>query len=253
MKTNHTTKKLYKDTFNRIHPSEHSVNHMLYNMEEKEMKAERFLPRRRVIAMTMICCMLFASVAFAASKIATYERHAPSSPQCTEYSELPDLTKELAYDPIVPQSFDNGYTFQSATLGTETGKDAEGNTVASVNILDIVYSHPRTGDITLSIDPLAEDSDEGRYEKTRSVNGVTVGGSAFIIKFVPPDYEKTDEDIARVKNGTIQISYGTDTVEESSYSSASFAKDEVQYTLLADGDKQPTMDELMDMAEEMLK
>lgn len=252
MKTNHTTKDLYKEAFNVIHPSEQSVMHMLYNTEGKEMNEKRLLPRRRVVVMTMICCLLFASAAFAASKIVIYESHAPSSPQCTEYSGLSDLTKGLTYDPIVPQSFNSGYTFKNATLGTDEGKDAEGNTVTSAKILDITYSHPRTDDITLSIDPLVAGNDETRYEKTRNINGVIVGGSTFIIKFVPPDYEKTDEDIAREKNGTIQISYGSDTVEESSYSSASFAKDGVQYTLLSEGDKQPTMDELMDMAEEML-
>ena len=100
---------------------------------------------------------------------------------------------------------------------------------------------------------MIDESDTTRYDKTRDVNGVTVGASTFIIKFVPPDYEKTDEDIAREKNGTIQISYGSDTIEESTYARATFMTGGAQYTLLAEGDKQPSQDELMDMAEEMLK
>ena len=73
------------------------------------------------------------------------------------------------------------------------------------------------------------------------------------MKFVPPDYEKTEEDIALESEGNFQISYGSDSIKEHSYVSASFEKDGIQYTLLADGDNQPSLDELMDMAAEMLE
>ena len=78
-----STKELYKDTFQMIRPSDHSVTQMLYRTEENKMRTKRLMPRRRVIVLTTICCMLFASACFAASMIVNYEGHAPSTPQCT--------------------------------------------------------------------------------------------------------------------------------------------------------------------------
>jgi hypothetical protein len=197
--------------------------------------------------------MLFASACFAASMIVNYEGHAPSTPQCTNYDDLSSITNDLGYEATIPESFSNGYAFENATLGTEEGKDADGNTVSSGKFIDVVYSSPNTGDVNLDVNPIVAANDSSIYNKTRDVNGVTVGGGTFIMKFVPPDYEKTEEDIALESEGDFQISYGSDSIEEHSYVSASFEKDGIQYTLLADGDNQPSLDELMDMAAEMLE
>ena len=229
-----STKELYKDTFQMIRPSDHSVTQMLYRTEENKMRTKRLMPRRRVIVLTTICCMLFASACFAASMIVNYEGHAPSTPQCTNYDDLSSI-------------------IENATLGTEEGKDADGNTVSSGKFIDVIYSSPNTGDVNLDVNPIVAANDSSIYNKTRDVNGVTVGGGTFIMKFVPPDYEKTEEDIALESEGNFQISYGSDSIEEHSYVSASFEKDGIQYTLLADGDNQPSLDELMDMAAEMLE
>ena len=208
------------------------------------MRTKRLMPRRRVIVLTTICCMLFASACFAASMIVNYEGHAPSTPQCTNYDDLSSITNDLGYEATIPESFSNGYAFENATLGTEEGKDADGNTVSSGKFIDVVYSSPNTGDVNLDVNPIVAANDSSIYNKTRDVN---------VMKFVPPDYEKTEEDIALESEGNFQISYGSDSIEEHSYVSASFEKDGIQYTLLADGDKQPSLDELMDMAAEMLE
>ena len=91
MDTRRTTKDLYKDTFQMIHPSEESVMRMTYRTEEHEMEKKRLMPRRRMIAAGVVCCLMLSGIAFAASKIVSFESHAPSAPQCTEYSELPDI------------------------------------------------------------------------------------------------------------------------------------------------------------------
>ena len=248
-----STKELYKDTFQMIRPSDHSVTQMLYRTEENKMRTKRLMPRRRVLVLTTICCMLFASACFAASMIVNYEGHAPSTPQCTNYDDLSSITNDLGYEATIPESFSNGYAFENATLGTEEGKDADGNTVSSGKFIDVVYSSPNTGDVNLDVNPIVAANDSSIYNKTRDVNGVTVGGGTFIMKFVPPDYEKTEEDIALESEGNFQISYGSDSIEEHSYVSASIEKDGIQYTLLADGDNQPSLDALMDMAAEMLE
>lgn len=252
MNTRLKAKDLYKDTFHNIRPSKQSVMQMIYITEEDKMRTKRTRPRR-VVVMTAICCLLLASACFAVSKIVSYESHSQATPQCTDYNDLPELLDEIDYEPIIPSDFDNGYTFKDATLGTEEGKDADGNTVDSGKILDVTYSHPKTDHVTLSTDPVMQQTDVSTYDKTRDVDGVTIGASTFIIKFVPSNYEKTADDIQREKNGTIQISYGTDTIEEEVYNSAVFSKDRITYTLLTQGKKQPSQNELMDMAEEMLR
>ena len=137
-----STKELYKDTFQMIRPSDHSVTQMLYRTEENKMRTKRLMPRRRVIVLTTICCMLFASACFAASMIVNYEGHAPSTPQCTNYDDLSSITNDLGYEATIPESFSNGYVFENATLGTEEGKDADGKLLPHLHKFGFILRYP---------------------------------------------------------------------------------------------------------------
>lgn len=242
--------RIYKESFQKIRPSEKAIDDLLYRLEEPEMKTKNLLTKCRVIVLATACCLLFASVCYAATKIAFYEGHGPSQPQCTEYDALSDLTDDLNYNVVIPKSFTNGYDFANATLFNEAAKDDAGNTISEYKGLDVVYTNAKAEELTLSITPVLENGEDkdGFYDKTKSANGIDVQSASYTIKFVPPDYQKTEEDMTREANENFTISYGSDTIEGISYICASLDGAGVHYLLTVEDAGSLTGDELLDMA-----
>lgn len=242
--------RIYKESFQKIRPSEKAIDDLLYRLEEPDMKPKHILTKRRVIVFATACCLLFASVCYAATKIAFYEGHGPSQPQCTEYDALSDLTDDLNYNAVIPKSFANGYDFANATLFNEAAKDDAGNTIAEYKCLDVVYTNAKAEELTLSITPVLENDEDkdGFYEMTKSVSGIDIQSASYTMKFVPPDYQKTEEDMTREANENFTVSYGSDTIEEINYICASLDNAGVHYLLTVEDAGALTEDDLLGMA-----
>ena len=66
---------------------------------------------------------------------------------------------------------------------------------------------------------------------TTEVNGVTLTYRDAHYRFVPPDYQPTDEEEQMEKNGELVISYGSDEVTDEQFQSVCWEKDSVTYLL----------------------
>ena len=66
---------------------------------------------------------------------------------------------------------------------------------------------------------------------TTEVNGVTLTYRDAHYRFVPPDYEKSDEEKQQEKNGELVISYGSDEVEDKMFQSVLWEQDGVTYLI----------------------
>ena len=83
-------------------------------------------------------------------------------------------------------------------------------------------------------------------------DGVAIYYHSYENKFVPPDYEMTEEDKKAEESGELVFSYGSDEVELKTISSAMWSVDDMHYTLMQIGGKL-TKEELIDMAKEAIK
>ena len=66
---------------------------------------------------------------------------------------------------------------------------------------------------------------------TTEVNGVTLTYRDAHYRFVPPDYEKSDEEKQQEKNGELVISYGSDEVEDKMFQSVLWEQDGATYLI----------------------
>lgn len=71
-------------------------------------------------------------------------------------------------------------------------------------------------------------------------------------KFVPANYEMTEEDKALTEQGNYTLSYGTDKVEIQQNKYVSWEKDGVSYTIMG-FDLDLTDEEMLDMAGQMIE
>ena len=87
---------------------------------------------------------------------------------------------------------------------------------------------------------------------TTEVNGVTLTYRDAHYRFVPPDYEKSDEEKQQEKNGELVISYGSDEVEDKMFQSVLWEQDGVTY-LISGFDTGLDAQAMFDMAAELVK
>ena len=90
------------------------------------------------------------------------------------------------------------------------------------------------------------------HKSYTEVNGVTLTYRDAHYRFVPPDYEKSDEEKQQEKNGELVISYGSDEVEDKMFQSVLWEQDGVTY-LISGFDTGLDAQAMFDMAAELVK
>ena len=76
-----------------------------------------------------------------------------------------------------------------------------------------------------------EESSDPEPDEVQEVNGVTLSFRDSHYRFVPPDYEPSDEEKKLERRGELTISEGSDEVEDRQFQSVSWQKDGMSYSL----------------------
>lgn len=168
------------------------------------------------------------------------------------FESLPYYEKQVGFPVLAVKEFSNGYRFREMTASRSEIHDADNNPLESFGGLVIRYGREGAPDFTLNADPAQHFpiARSGPFTESREVGGVTVYYKHSCYRIVPEDYTASDEEKALIAEGSLQIGYGGDRVEDHTLSSALFVKDDVIYTLLCFGDY--PADYLFQMAAELL-
>lgn len=228
-------------------------------MEAAQASGKAGIPmkHRRMKKTLVLAAALCAAFAVAATAYTTLVASSSGSSsqygEFTSYSQLEQAEKKANLEINAVESFSNGYTFQQMSISHSQDKDADGNVIRKYKGIDIEYTK---GDhsIFLSADPVSKNvayADERKPVDTAVFDGITVSYYNDTYKFVPPDYELTDEDRANEKKDNYFISYGSDEVEERVMSSAYWTQDGVKYSFTSISGEVPA-DTLFAMAQELI-
>ena len=152
----------------------------------------------------------------------------------------------------IPESLSTGYTFSNSNTGGMKGEDDNGNPVAKGETFMVTYSKEGAPDLYLNVDPIFQAEDYSDATEVREINGVTVYYNKDTYKFVPTDYEYSEEDKANEEAGHFYVSYGSDEVKVQSVDSILFELDGKSYDLLS-FDNSMSVDEWFAMAEEIIE
>ena len=243
MKFNEEYKKIVDD----VMPSAELINKIRIS-EDKKMK--RFSKKKFVIAVA-VACMAIGTSAFAAGRIASYRSWSNPQNEVSDYSEAILKSDEIGSTLTIPQTFSNGYTFDAAnTMGVE-GLDDGGNVLVKDTEFTARYTMESMPDINMFISQVYGENDEKYAVSSKMIGDIEVYYNQATYKFVPVDYELTDEDKQNMNNSHFELSCGTDTVEIMDYTGISFEKDGMYYNMFA-WDSDMTADEWYEMAEELL-
>ena len=218
------------------------------------------MKKRKILAIALAAALILALGA-AASALSGIPRSIGTHrmPKTAEYDTLEKLSKiekDVGYPVTVPAQFSNGYVFSKLSVDGEAVYGDGNEVLKEYYGVHVTYTKPDEPDIILNLTPVLELEGGGEApepNEERMIGGVTVGLSRDHYKFVPPDYEKTGDDLAREAAGHYYISFGADGIEERDMAFADFEIDGVNYTLMDMYASEDSFDTLAQMAKEIIE
>ena len=194
--------------------------------------------------------LVLGITAFAAGEIISTRFSASSSKP--DYSSLPtaqQVTKDIGYTPILIDTFQNGYAFQSGSIVNNRLADENGKTVEKFK--SVSFDYEKDGDTVIFAQDQFRSGKTLQGDIIKTVNGADIYYYSYTGKSVPEDYTLTEADKKAEANGELVFSYGSSDVKIQNIQSVTWVIDDMQYQLLQI-DGKLSKDALSDMAQEVI-
>lgn len=205
--------------------------------------------KKTVVALAAIC-VLGSMTTFAVGKITGVTSHSSSYDEVYTYEKALELQKKHGPAVNFPEEFSNGYTFSSAVPEYYETNDDSGNKVSTGSDLSVTYTKDGKENVTFSAGNGLGESDTPNEEKTLD-DGTTLRFYKTTNKFVPVNYELTEEDRQAQEAGHFNLAYGSDKVEIQTSYMVEWDMNGQGYYLFKFGEDL-SADEMFGMAEEII-
>ncbi len=244
----------YINAVNNMNISEECKNKLLRKIRNSNKKESFIMIKKKIILAAAAAVMIIGAAAYAASSglVTGWFSGSGSIPDYTQLPTKIECLKDVGYEPILIDSFENGYVFKDGNTVDNKRTDESGNSVEKFKSFSFTYE--KDGDLVYFDQSryTSESAPSEHRHKEESVlteNGVDIYYYADNYKFVPPGYELTDEDKLSEENGDLVISYGSEKVEYSSMTYVGWQVGDMHYGLMQMNGKL-SKDDLILMAKE---
>ena len=166
---------------------------------------------------------------------------------------MEELETEAGFSVKAIEQFQNGYQFSDMTVTNNTGYDENGNEMTHYKGIDFTYE--KNGEDALYMSVERETNKQSDIvlepEETRMIEDIEVEYYLVTYKWVPSNYELTEEDKRNLEKDNYFISDGSSKVSENLVSGVSWVQDGIYYHIgNVYGKTEPEV--LFQMAEELI-
>ncbi len=226
------------------------------NESEKE-KTVMKIGKKQKWAVAVAAVLILGSITVAAAgKVTGYRSHSRSDvQQIHSYADVAEVEEMVRYPLKAVETFANGYALKEGHIANSEAVDSEGNTVDAFQ--QVYMDYEKDGTVVTLVEEQVKD-----YKKTDPTlpnstliecGDITLTYNADPYKFVPPDYEPTDEEKEAMAAKELYISYGADEITETEYHFLSWEQDNIRYLFMCYGKEAPGAEELTEMARELIE
>lgn len=214
-----------RDTAAHLQPSEDMLLNIRREADQrKKEKNDMTFRMKKLVAIAAALCLI-CMTCYAAVEIGNYESH--STTDIAEYDQLSAAEKEAGIEIKCVEAFSNGFKFERGGVNESSKSDKDGNLVAEAKGINVAYTNDKGEHVALMVEP------KSFYEKGNEE--IPAGYSSDTYKFVPPDYQLTDEDKRMMEEGDFFVSYGSEEVEITETEFYYWEENGLVYGLLASG------------------
>lgn len=220
-------------------------------LEEKSMK--RHISKRKVMVLAVAMCLIGSMAAVAAGKVVGWSSHTyVDRPDFVSLEEIGKAERKMGCEIQAVEAFSNGYRFEKGFIIDVEEIDENGVVMGTFPETSIMYKKGK-GNVSLDVYPLDKFADDSRHKEIVKIpyGDITLTYTEDLYKFVPPEYQVSEEEKALMETGELYISYGTDEVEVEIIRGISW-ETEAGYLLMPSGDDGIGQAELVQMAKEII-
>ena len=157
--------------------------------------------------------------------------YSSSSRTLNEMKYIPaesEFTKKVGFVPKCPENLGQ-YKYLYSVPVDSSADDEQGNSVKKYKEINISYDVPK-GNLFMSVSPYIT-NDQSPNSEEIDYNNKTIYYGSYEYKAVPPDYKPTEEENKKVEEGSLQIGYGSDKVEEEKTQFLMWQEGDLQYLI----------------------
>ena len=222
---------------------------------DKRIMEEHHIMKRwnlkKCIILVAACCLVLSMGVFAAGQVTGYCTSKVPEKNYSSYADLPKAAKAAGFDFKSVENFSNGYQFVNMTVMTTDKTDDGFNTVGSFQEWYCEYADASGNSLSMYVHPTQPEEERRTPDAVTSIGTTEIGYYVDHYKFVPADYELTDEDKENEAKDNYYISYGSDEVEECDYINIGWEENGISYSIMG-RDLTLSSDELFAMAGEVI-
>lgn len=209
---------------------------------------------KKAMILVAILCIGTVTV-FAVGGVDSYVSTTSNPPIFLEYPSDELIEKEMDFSAKTVETFSNGFSFVDANISDTSALDSMGNKVHDFKELSFNYTIADAEDnqkleIVMTNTTAFEESKEIKTFIT--YKGIDLYYKEQVYKFVPVEYELTQEDQERADAGELEISCGASNVTEANLQFLSWQEDGISYMIMAT-DYDLSEEVLYQMAEEIIR
>lgn len=246
---------------NQIEASKNLFQNIKTEIEKKGDDYMKFrLTTKKLVAVCILC--LTTVVCIAAPKISSWTGHSSGDTEITTFPSEKEVKELVGYTPKYVESLPQGFKFKNANVVETQGNDESGNAVVNLKELSIFYERENKANEKELLSFIASNKSEDLFnqehnpdlfkqENISTFNNITLYYDEMPYKFVPPDYELTEEDKKAMESGDLEISYGSSEVENNLMQFVSWYENGMDYLILG-SDVNLTKEQLFEMAQTVI-
>lgn len=215
-----------------------------------ERKSVTMKSKKRISFIAIAATLALGITVFAVNGVvSTWSSSSSSAPDYTSLPTEQQVMKDIGYETVLIDSFENGYTFKDGNVVNNNFKDENGGSVEKFK--SVSFDYEKDGDKVIFSQDKFNSEMSMAGDVIKSVNGTDIYYYSYTNKVVPSDYKLTDEDKKAEENGELVFTYGSSEVEIKQVQHVSWVKDGILCQLLQI-DGRLSADGLEKMAEEIL-
>lgn len=254
------TKDTLTDICERIEASDELKRQIDCRIERVSEKEEHYMKRismKKVIIGVAVACLAVGTVGIAGSGMKSYIGGTSARADYTEFKDLEKAETEVGIETNAVSKFSNGFTFDGIYIGDLAIQNEAGQEEGNEKEMKIMY---RKSNETIMFNArrlFDVESAEGLMNEVTPDKSLQVGDTLAVFvqttnKFVPPDYELTEEDKANMEKENYNLAYGSSEVEVNQGYHVKWIENGILYSFYG-SDLSISPDEMLKMAKEVIE
>lgn len=191
----------------------------------------------RILVAAAALCIMGTMAVMAAGKIVGYSSsHSSNEPDFATYGDMAQAGERAGFPVKAPEKLANGYVFDKGFLIDVKDHDENGEVLESFPEVSVSYKKDGK-DLTLNVERIRPEKEVSTTGNPRTVlyGDITMIYREDHYRFVPPEYQITEEEQKAVDAGELYVSYGSSEVEDKIMCFLEWEEGDIQYLLMSQG------------------